>query len=401
MSSLNLKPIHPFPARMAPAIALDAMPSGGPRLRVLDPMAGSGTTLVTARLRGHEPLGFDTDPLAVLIARAWCADVDREALEEGAERALATACLAYRTLRVGEAYPQAADEETRAFVRYWFDEKSRRQLAALGAAIEAESSGALRALLWVAFSRLIITKAHGASLAMDVSHSRPHRVYDRAPAPPFDNFLAQVRRVVNASPFASAGQSKQPRARIRRGDARALPLDDESIDLVITSPPYLNAIDYLRGHKLSLVWMGHTIERIRAIRTTNIGTEVSNSAGINEDAAAEIAARMGETTSLSARHGGMLRRYICDLDLMMSEVARVLRRDARAIFVVGDSTLRGIFVKNSEAVKALAERHGLSVERSRTRTLPDDRRYLPPPSSAKGNTLHARMREEVIIDLRA
>ncbi len=45
--------------------------------------------------------------------------------------------------------------------------------------------------------------------------------------------------------------------------------------MIITSPPYLNAIDYLRGHKLSLVWMGQSIARVRNIRSTNIGTEKS------------------------------------------------------------------------------------------------------------------------------
>lgn len=60
-----------------------------------------------------------------------------------------------------------------------------------------------------------------------------------------------------------------------QGDARRLPLDDESIDLVVTSPPYLNAIDYMRCSKFSLVWMGYTIESLRHIRSASIGTEVS------------------------------------------------------------------------------------------------------------------------------
>jgi hypothetical protein len=74
--TLNLRPIHPFPARMAPGIALDALGESSTPLRVLDPMAGSGTTLVAARLRGHEAVGFDRDPLAVLIASTWVADHD-------------------------------------------------------------------------------------------------------------------------------------------------------------------------------------------------------------------------------------------------------------------------------------------------------------------------------------
>ena len=385
---------------MAPAIVFDALPATGRPLRVLDPMAGSGTTLVAARLRGHEPIGFDTDPLAVLISNAWCAEFEPDAYKEQAEGILRDARLVYRTLRVGEAYPDAADDETRAFVRYWFDATSRRQLTALAISIQDHPSEAIRRLLWVAFSRLIITKAHGASLAMDVSHSRPHRVYDRAPAQPFDYFMAHVCRIAAASPFAGAKRAATPHAHIRLADARQLPLGNSSIDLVITSPPYLNAIDYLRGHKLSLVWMGHTIGQLRAIRTNNIGTEVSTRGSLDEVAIEEVAARMGATGNLSSRHRGMLARYIGDLDAMMEELARVIRTKGRAIFVVGDSTLRGTFIRNSEAVKHLAARHSFSLQRSRKRPLPDHRRYLPPPSSGTPNTFDGRMREEVIIEFR-
>ena len=385
---------------MAPAIAFDALPEVGRPLRVLDPMAGSGTTLVAARLRGHESFGFDTDPLAVLISKAWCAEFNPLDFKELAEDVLRYARIVYRPLALGDAYPATADGETREFIRYWFDATSRRQLAALAISIDGQTSETYRGLLWVAFSRLIITKAYGVSLAMDISHSRPHRVYDRAPVLPFDNFLVQIHRLIASHPFASKNHTKQPRARVRLGDARRLSLGDASIDLVITSPPYLNAIDYLRGHKLSLVWMGHTIDKLRAIRNANIGTEASTSASVDERSIHAIAARMGVVADLSTRHRGMLARYISDLDAMMCELARVVRPGARAIFVVGNSTLRGTFVRNSEAVKHLAKRHAFFVERSSRRSLPDHRRYLPPPSSASGNTLHTRMREEVIVELR-
>ena len=57
---------------------------------------------------------------------------------------------------------------------------------------------------------------------------------------------------------------------------QSIPIKDGIADLVVTSPPYLNAIDYLRGHKLSLVWMGHQIEELRELRSANIGSERFN-----------------------------------------------------------------------------------------------------------------------------
>ena len=78
---------------------------------------------------------------------------------------------------------------------------------------------------------MIITKTAGASLAMDVSHSRPHKVYDVAPVKPFEAFLKAVSRVTNNLHF-SGNLDNVPLADIRYGDARALPVESASVDMV-------------------------------------------------------------------------------------------------------------------------------------------------------------------------
>ena len=270
----HIRPVHPFPARMAPSIVWDALPKVGDPLNILDPMAGSGTTLVCARSMGHCAIGCDTDPLALLIARAWCADFKPETLKFRAELVLERAIILSRKLTSKKSYPKNTDDETRRFIDFWFDPENRRELSALAICISRVRSQTERTLLWCAFSRTIITKTSGVSLAMDVSHSRPHKVYDVAPVKPFDSFLKAVSRVASNCPFTD-NANDAPLADIRYGDARAIPLKPASVDIVITSPPYLNAIDYLRGHKLSLVWMGHSISKIRLLRSNNIGTEIS------------------------------------------------------------------------------------------------------------------------------
>src|SRR5437016_9037518 len=112
---LKLRPIHPFPARMAPSIVWNKLPRCKPRMRVLEPMSGSGTTLVTARLRGHEAIGFDRDPLAVLIAGAWASDVNVEATEKRAEQVLSRAKARAEKIKQRDAYPRDATEETKEF----------------------------------------------------------------------------------------------------------------------------------------------------------------------------------------------------------------------------------------------------------------------------------------------
>lgn len=397
----NIRPVHPFPARMAPSIVWDSLPTRqSAPFRVLDPMAGSGTSLVCARSKGHEAIGCDTDPLALLICKVWCADLNQQAVTKRARIVLERAIRIERRSKDRETYPTKADKETREFIDFWFDTKSRRQLAALALAISRVRNNTERLSLWCAFSRLIITKVKGASLAMDVSHSRPHRVYTTAPIQPFSKFEESVWRVVKSNPFVSNSHKAVVKATIRLGDARHLPVSSDSIDMIITSPPYLNAIDYLRGHKLSLVWMGYSISELRRIRANNVGTEVSQRS-IELGLIQEALDCMGDLRNLEHRKLGMVRRYLRDMDIVMAECSRVLKDHGKAIFVVGNSAITGVFIQNAEALVRLAEAHKLILQSKEKRLIAAARRYLPPPDSRKaGRSMQTRMREEVILTFR-
>lgn len=397
-NSLIPRPIHPFPARKAGSIPWGILEAkNGARLRVLDPMVGSGTTAVVARALGHEAIGFDTDPLAILLAQVWCDDVNPDAVRRRAMRVLERATSSARSLRLSEAYPRNADKETKSFTRYWFDGTNRRQLTALADAIRATRGTSVRRLLWCAFSRLIITKQASAAMALDVAHSRPHRVEDRTPIRPFEHFIRAVETVLKACPFIR-GETDHPPAVIQPGDARQLPLEDESIDVVITSPPYLNAIDYLRGHKFSLAWLGHRVGDLRDVRATNIGTEVAAGDHLRDPVVAAAMRRLGKLNGLPARERGQIGRYLADMSVVLGEIHRVLKSGGEAVLVVGDNTRRGVFIKNSNAIVHLGELRGLELVQRRQRALPPNRRYLPPPSGTRsGESLDGRLRKEVLL----
>jgi DNA methylase len=154
----SIRPIYPFPARMAPEVVWDELPEAKSKTSVLDPMAGSGTTLVAARMRGHNAIGVDRDPLAVRIARAWVGNVTAGTLIQKGIGVLERAEKRFCKLSLKDAFPSGADEETREFIRYWFDDTNRLQLTALSADISCVRDSAIRELLWCAMSRLIITK---------------------------------------------------------------------------------------------------------------------------------------------------------------------------------------------------------------------------------------------------
>lgn len=398
IETLGRSPIHPFPARMAPGIALDALGESKAPLKVLDPMAGSGTVIAVARANGHLAYGVDLDPLAVLLASVWTRTVDARRVNEKAAEVLDRAKEALGLLPSRLAYPAGSDDKTRKFIRYWFDSYARRQLTALSGAIRRIHDEDTRDVLWCGFSRLIITKQAGASLAMDLSHSRPHRTFTRAPVLPFDHFIAAVRTVVGSCLQRRLGKVG-PRAIVRRGDARRLEFSDGSIDLVLTSPPYLNAIDYMRCSKFSLVWMGYTVDELRQIRRESVGTEASSREAARADWVQKLIKQLNLKPALANRDQALLATYAWDMDLTMTEVSRVLRMSGRAVYVVGDSTIRGTFVRNSAIVTSVAEKHGLILHSRHTRALPENRRYLPPPKhDVVGSAMNGRIRREVILE---
>lgn len=395
--ALGRGPVHPFPARMSPDIALDIIDAAKRPIRVLDPMMGSGTVLAVARAKGHKAIGVDIDPLAVLLSKVWTTSIDVEEIRDKAIEVLARARKDLVSRQVRDAYPRDADRDTRRFVAYWFDEYARRQLAALAAAIGGIGNDKVRDVLWCGFSRLIITKQAGASLAMDLAHSRPHKSFDCAPIKPFRKFLAAVDRVVENC-IRESDRNRGPVPTIYQGDARQLPIKEGTVDLVLTSPPYLNAIDYMRCSKFSLIWMGRTIGELSGMRSRSVGTEVGSREARDDEKIKEIIAELNLRPRLSNRHEAILARYIHDMSRALCEVARVLLPGGKAVYVVGENTIRGTYIRNALLIAAVAKLSGLTLEDRCSRILPPNRRYLPPPSKLDGDAaLDTRIRREVIL----
>lgn len=350
-----------------------------------------------ARANGHQALGIDLDPLAVLLAGVWTRPINAGRVRTKAAEVLDQARGKFRAITARQAYPFKSDDETQKFIRYWFDAHARRQLAVLSSGICAITNESDRDALWCAFSRLIIAKQAGASLAMDLSHSRPHRKFTRAPIKPFDHFLNAVEVVISNCP-QSDSDTPDSASLVKCGDARSLPIENESIDLVLTSPPYLNAIDYMRCSKFSLVWMGYNVNELRRIRGESVGAEASSKEALDAEWVISLIHHLKLKPALSSRNNALLARYVWDMGRALSETTRVLRHGGRAVYVVGDSTIRGTFIRNSMIVSTVAQRHGLSLQSRHYRSLPANRRYLPPPKQGPSTaTMDTRMRREVVI----
>lgn len=387
-------PIHPFPARMAPEIALEEVVQLSPGSVVLDPMVGSGTVIRTASEQRHRAYGFDMDPLAVLMARVWTTPIDPSALRDaGADVIDQVKATHIDTVTL----PWIDDDDaTRTFIDYWFGEAQKNDLRKLSYVLR-ERNGAVGDALRIALSRIIITKDRGASLARDVSHSRPHRVRNHNDFEVITEFQRSVHRLSQRL----EDQPPPEGVTVAIGDARRLDgMAPKFVDAAITSPPYLNAIDYMRGHRLTLVWLGYRVGALRTIRAESIGTERMADSTADASLARELIAAMDPISGLPHAQRRMIDRYVLDLFTMIAEIHRVLRPGGKAVFVIGNSSVRGVFVKNARAVSAAAEQAGLKFIEQHERELPPSRRYLPPPVEMDNSMLEKRMRTETVLAFR-
>ena len=408
-----LHALHPFAARFPHGLAghfITALTRRGDT--VLDPMCGSGITLLEGWQAGRSVIGVDLDPLARRQSMARTTALDHRGVRVAGDAMLERAARLYAGIG-SPADPLATfrdgmGDATREFLDYWFFAETQQELAALVLAIRDESDPDLHNLLEVIFSSTIVTKSGGVSRARDLAHTRPHRVADKTPRRPIRLFASLLQRAVDA--YAAVDADAAGESRIIAGDARSLPLPDNGVDLIVTSPPYANALDYMRAHKFSLAWLGEPIPSLTGLRAQYIGSEsIGKESGSNHasrsvaELPVSVQSVVDQLAAKDAPKSRVLRRYFVDMSAAIGEMARVLRPGAAAIIVVGPSTMRGVLIPTHQCLADLASQAGLDVVALAPRNLNRDRRMMParngpPPADGDAQTgIERRMHTEYVI----
>jgi hypothetical protein len=176
----------------------------------------------------------------VRLARTNTLSLDPSALQEARDRIYMRALERLQTSSSLSTWAIGASEEDKAFIDFWFPKRSQTELEALATAIQDEQDPTVQDFLWTVFSSLIVAKSAGVSYALDLAHSRPHRDLDKPMLWPLEIWPSRFERALKRLQFP-LGSEPYGRAEVRLGDARRLDVQDATVDLVLTSPPYLSA----------------------------------------------------------------------------------------------------------------------------------------------------------------
>lgn len=394
--------VHPFPAKFPPQLVRWIIDNyTGPGETICDPMVGSGTTMVEARLTGRHCLATEIDPLSRLIARVKATPLDVGKIQKASEDLERRLAPRFEVLRNAcnlspDRFPALDDLELPEFPRrdYWFERRVCEDLAVLRDGIAGIPDRDVRDFFLVVYSSVIITKGPSTvANALDIAHSRAHHVDRSNPPDVMGRFRDRLRRCSRAMANFDNHPTLDRKVRVELvgEDARSLPLPDSSVDAIVTSPPYLTAIEYPRGHKFSLWWIGDLLgvstQAYAALATEYIGTEQVRLPERRKLAAEPFGVAQLDTTItaleyLSEKRAGQARRYFRDMQLVLAQILRVLKPDRPAVLIVGDSVIRGLAVPTHSCLAALAEATvaGSShfvVTAEISRTIHRDHRQMP------------------------
>ena len=395
-SSYALHDVHAFAAKFPPQLPR-AFIRGltAPGDAVLDPMMGSGTTIVEALLEGRRGIGLDVDPLALRVTQIKTMSVSAGDLQELGLQVISKARNLLSDNSI-EHLIQQFDSRTKEFIDYWFYPHTQRELAALVLAIQSIDESLVRRFLELTFSSIIVTKSGGVSRARDLAHSRPHLDKEKIPKNALEQFAIRLRKNIRSiAHLEKNGEIAAPLA----GDARSMPLRNEVIDLIVTSPPYANAIDYMRAHKFPLVWLGKSVIHLTQLRAQYIGAEKINGTQYAK-LPDKTEAIIGQLEKHDRKKSSVLRKYFSEMKAVLAEMYRVLRQDSPAVVVVGPSMMRGIDVQTHHCLAEIAQETGFSVIGVVQRGLDRNKRMMPARFGKKTDSMiEPRMHEEYVIGL--
>lgn len=370
---------------------------------IYDPFCGSGTSLTAGLVLGRRVIGSDIDVLAGMLSTVKCTPASVEAyarwrarFRKRLERAFAAIRTGWSrdlrpvpggTLEVGDLrLPLPAFPE----LNYWFPPQLVALLAAIAAEAHRSTDDHMEQVALVSLSAAIIAKwPNTLSYAMDVDHTRPHRVVQRFSIPRvLETYYRRLDRTINSLSllrqlYADAGvlpalhTSSQV---VCPHDARvqAAEIEAESQALVVTSPPYFNAVDYPRAHRLSVCWMNGRAPEDVASRKQYIGIRYVGPEGGKEwfDERRELR-RLIPTPIRSNGRLAKLAGFFADLEAATAQMWRVLRPGGHAVVVIADNTVKGHRVRAHAALAEIAQQTGFEVVTRHPREIDTVRRRFP------------------------
>lgn len=299
---------------------------------VLDPWNGSGTTTLAAQTAGINSIGIDLNPVANKVAQL------RTGLDADLANPLSPPRKSSRKPSSSDALLAWFDVSTVARLRDW--------TSSFAVARAADSSLGYVALFRVVRRR---SKKFEGSNPTWVKRCRTPEDLVRVSSKELDEEIYQEQEFI-LERLASAPDRSRPTL-VLTASATNMPLQNNSVDAVLTSPPYLTRIDYAVAYARELAVLGIDIDGDRSLRRALMGTTLTRPtqvdnfnhlADVSKDLLKAVAAHSSKASS--GYYLKQAQQYLCDLTDGLQEITRVSRSGAHMMLVVQDSYYKDVSV---------------------------------------------------------
>lgn len=236
---------------------------------VLDPMCGSGTLNVEASLMGIDSIGLDVSPFCRFMTRVKC-----------------------QSLTLPLDFVQSMSLNIEKWFKFFSEGKINSKLKRI------KDTEKLKV-----YELALLAFLDAMGYARRVSNVGHEELFKKV----LNRYKTTVIQTITNPVICKATLGT---AKIVDGDARTLPLDDSTVDCVLTSPPYSFAIDYAENDAPQLEYLGYNIDNLRS----------------------QMLGLSGKTKSEKLQH------YFDDMGKVVNEIVRVLKSNKFAILIIGSNT---------------------------------------------------------------
>lgn len=355
--------LHPYPAKFPPQlpkIILENYANKGQT--VLDPFCGSGTTLVEARIFGANAIGIDVNGLAVLLSQVKATPLTEQQF-----------LIIQDFISIIENEISKWKSEKRPEIKikkfegqeHWFQNNVSEEITFLLNEISKQTDNDIQNFLKIVLSSIIVRVSNQdsdtrfAAIEKNVINGYTLEAFCKK-TKEYNSRMAEFSKLVHYS----------TELQVYNADSRNLDfIKDNSIDIIITSPPYANTYDYYLYHKFRKRWLDLDV---KFAQYNEIGSR-------------------REYSSLKEKK----EKWNEDLIKCFAEMQRVLKPNHLAFIVIGDSVIKKELIKIEKEISNFAPKIGFKVNEILSSDLSKHSRIFNPSYAQKGKKEHLIILEKI------
>lgn len=354
---------HRYPAKFIPQIVkrliIDFTKIGDV---VLDPFGGCGTTLVEAKVLGRKSIGFDINPVAKLITETKVTPLKPITLDNYLKKFIKP----HDKFLAKDISTVHSDR-----IKYWFDPVVQTQLDRIFLAINEIKNQQVRRFYLCAFSHVLKNCSRWLMKSI-----KPQVDPNKVPPDVLKTFLGHMNHMMTKNRefyelLKSSGNLTTQATMKLRDSTKKFPLKDQSIHLIITSPPYVTSYEYADLHQLILLWLGDDSKRYprwnkyareyRSFRGKFVGTKLAEHNNDSQSLGPSANYIISQLPN-NRKYAKSVAKYFSDTQKSIAEMFRVLKPGGKVCIIIGNTTLAGTEIKNAEVTAEQMQQAGFVIK---------------------------------------